>query len=65
MSHFFKTYNKNTNYNVKEKQEFDNALNNFLGRNRSYYSNIDINQEFAEIENFLSFQYADFFEETF
>lgn len=65
MSHFFKTYNKNTNYNVKEKQEFDNALNSFLGRNRSYYSNIDINQEFAEIENFLSFQYADFFEETF
>lgn len=65
MAHFFTTYTKNSQYNVKEKQEFDTALNNFLNRNRAYYNSISINDEFSEIENFLTFQHIDFFEETF
>lgn len=65
MIKFFPAYSKHTTYNVTVRQEFDSCLDKFLNRNRVVHPYTDINQEFQEIENFLTHQPVDFFEETF
>lgn len=64
MSEYFSHYDKSTDYTVSIKQQFNTSLDKFLARDRSK-TYININDEFAEIENFLSYQPEDFFEETF
>lgn len=64
MADYFQNYQKTTDYTVSLKQNFNNSLDKFLSRDRSR-GYVNINEEFGEIENFLSYQPADFFEETF
>lgn len=63
MSTFFQDYKKDFSYNVTTQQNFDTCLNKFLTRNRN--SHVFMHVEFAAIEDFLTYQPAAFFEESF
>lgn len=63
MANYISAYSSNSDYSVSAKQKFDSNLMSFLNRDNSYY--VNINEEFENIENFLTYQPKDFFEETY
>lgn len=63
MATYIPAYGSNSDFSVSAKQNFDSSLMKFLNRDNNYY--VNVNDEFENIENFLTYQPKDFFEETF
>lgn len=63
MANYIQSYDVNSDFSVAAKQKFDANLMSFLNRDNKYY--VNLNDEFENIEDFLTYQPKEFYEETF